>query len=159
MLTFQTECTEEDIITASRLMFSPWLKYALLVVGVIALCASVLEWSIFTSPFGIIMGSICVSFPYTILTSNARQLFRTSPAMRVRDEWGVDDDVIKIRSTIIEAQMKWAAFTRVKQNEQIIVLFISNSQAYVLPRRFLTDEQWEELKRLVATHIDGAKKS
>lgn len=55
-----------------------------------------------------------------------------------------------------EGKVLWPAIMRVAESRQSFVIFFNEVQFQILPKRAMTEEQLNELRLLLATHVPGA---
>lgn len=103
------------------------------------------------------VGIMCVISPFTHRRKVAR-CFREQK-LQVERILATSDSGIHIARTDGEAEgrMKWTAFDKGLETDELFVLLPNGRQFVPVPKRAMTYEQQNEFRDLMATHVPGAE--
>ncbi len=93
-------------------------------------------------------------FYYVFLPRSVRQLYEQKKELSAPFEYEATPDSLTISNQFGRSQRPWADFIRWKEDKNFILLYFSEAQFVIVPKRLCTPQQLEELRaRLGENHI------
>jgi hypothetical protein len=127
-----------------------WLGVMLFAVGICGVIstAGTLRWTVPLLLLGLGLFLLVLPYWYT------RQAFRTSSILGQAFTGHVDASEFVAESPHGRSNIQWAAFHRAMLTPDLVLLYVSSQQFYILSRRFFkSDADWSELQAIVAGHV------
>lgn len=155
---------EQDVIVAHRMQYrrrasSRWsLGYKALVLAIFWLggfAVNLLEdatWADAARSTSIFCAAIIVPISLLMLLGNAlsgyqgRRLFRQQRTLREEYRTSWTDEGLDLRSASVSVVMAWNQFHNWRQETAGYLIYLSDYNCYVLPRRCFSDTQWTDLE-------------
>lgn len=153
---------EQDYLNAQKL-HRRWSRPKFIVIISLVIAALIFCWIFWCKGFlpiagGIIGGLIGgivggATTRYVYIPWKARRVFRQQKSLQREYSMSWNSDGIQTKSKNGEYSSNWSEFIRWKENENIFLLYISDIQFYMFPKRAFTSET--ELNDF-RTHLVGS---
>ena len=172
MLRITLQCTVDDLARGNRFIIFQrrfwWKKYAnaylwLTGAGIIvfAYAQPAPDWRTTFVVTGLVM--LLAPFAWLVVEKGlakltAKQIFRNNPHVRHPQTYAFEDENLTITGELFEAHLKWLALVEAAETDTDFFLFLTQDQAYVLPKRlFKTGEDVQLRRFLKAKLLERAK--
>jgi hypothetical protein len=104
-------------------------------------------------------GILLVAFPlwlfeYVIPVQLTEKMYRAQMGHGRTTMW-LTDDGLKVVSEIGESQQKWKLFSKYRENDMLILLYLPNGESLTIPKRMLREEEVEELVGTLDQHLEA----
>ncbi len=107
----------------------------------------------------LIVSGYLLTFPYIYLRFKTKNAFQRAPSLRVQHnfeitEMGVHTDTPEIGT----GEAYWKAYVRFVQDNKVLLLYVSDRQFIMFPRRLLSENEWAELSSIVRSHVESGNR-
>ena len=100
--------------------------------------------------FVFLFGIYCLMTPWLV----ARNAFRTSTLMGQPFTGRIDENVFVLEMSVGRTELPWTALYGARVTPELILVFLSNQQFYILARRFFAnDADWEAAREIISTRV------
>jgi len=160
--TVQVQLTEDDFVAAMQLhaLRAPRLW---VIVGVVVVLLLIADFNFYAGSgehsylllaLGVIYAFVLlVVVPYLILPWRARKQFRQMAASRDRFEVVWDNDTVTITAANWMQKSGWRDFVRSRENEKLILLYISDYSFRIVPKRAFAQAALDDFRSLVRATV------
>ncbi len=90
---------------------------------------------------------------YEVPRFQIRRAIRRNPSLQGEIVLLLSDEGTQFTHATGTSQLQWRAYTKYKETPQLFVLYMSSSQSTAIPKRVLSSQQIEELRRLLKERI------
>jgi hypothetical protein len=151
-MTYTLTITEGDVISAQRLHATPKLPLAMFLVAVALVVVSG-AYAQGQLSSGAAIGGLIGMFGWlaiwflVVIPYRARRIYRQQRNLHLSHAFWWDDQMVYFRSEDTEGKMRWSDFTKIKENNNMLLLYHSDSLFNMLPKRcFSNGESLESFK-------------
>jgi YcxB-like protein len=105
--------------------------------------------------FGVLFGllivpALLIAMIHVTSGNTAKSLLRNAPALKGPTRWIFSDNGIETYGPTAQAEMKWKAFTRVRETKRQFLLYPQDNIAYVIPKHcFQTEIEIGRLREMI----------
>jgi hypothetical protein len=152
--------TEQDVISAQRLHATPtrFLSASFLTLAsggvVVAYALRLLSVGATIGALIGMFGWLTVLF-FAIIPYRSRRIYRQQKSLHQEHQFEWDDQFVYFHSNDIAGKVRWADFTKVKENRNMLLLYYSDTLFNMIPKRcFSNRENFEDFK----AHLSSIKK-
>ena len=92
-----------------------------------------------------------------LLPRHARKIFTQQKGLQVPYEIEITDDMYSAASERGTSKCPWNEFHKYKRNESTILVYQSDALFHIFQRRWFTDEQFDELCRILESNLGRPK--
>jgi hypothetical protein len=133
-----------------------------LIVGAILTAAGL--WAFHSAPRFDTVTSWAVPLAVTMLGVNlliapwrdTRTVFRSNKLIGEPFTGRLDENRFLLEASFGKADLPWSAFHRASVSRELVLLYVSKQQFYMLTRRFFDDDAaWEAARELVQSRVKG----
>jgi hypothetical protein len=158
--------TIEDYYAANRLHYArSKVKYVILALGFLfcVIGVSFLSFgdgtTIAMGTFELLVGLYLLTYAYIPLWIRTQYAFRRAPNFRAPHSFEINETELK-RETQERGSgiLYWKSFVRSEHNNKVLLLYISDRQFIVLPRRFVSDGEWQRTLAIVRSQVPQGRK-
>lgn len=149
-----------DYVRAQYLHIRPRPLYKVLGTIVFALFLWAAWLSVTSDDFGtfdvfFLLFIVALILNFTVyIPWNTRRVYRQQKALQRELSFGFDDAGVSISNENGQSMTPWSDYLKWKQNDQIILLYLSDCMYHMLPRRMFADSAgFESLEELLARNI------
>src|SRR5882762_6507069 len=108
-------------------------------------------------PYALILGLVVAGLPY-IQQWQLSRVYRHTPTLQQEQTHEFSDEGFRTRNPLANTLMRWDAFLEVLETKEFVLLYISRSMAYFLPKRAVKDPgQLLELRSLLNRELGGRR--
>lgn len=160
-ITYTTKIQEADLINP-LVQFSGIMKYwrAIAFLTIPTSLLGFVPGNFFSTPCFCLggFGLMCVIWRYFQLKRHIQKLLKT-PNFEGEHNCVIADAGYSLKSTHFEFKANWGQFSQWSDTEDAICLFVSPLQFNIIPRRCLSDAQYNELREFFDSKIEMRKKT
>jgi len=155
----QINYNANDLFEAQKLyFFSSRNKYFYLFLGILLIGEALFfRIHILIGMFLLLFGFFILTYPIIFLRFYASLQFKKSPAFRPTITFEVNENFVRIDSSLQTGESKWDCYIQSRSNERMLILFAGHKIFQLIPKRVMSDEEWIELLKLVKSKIADSK--
>jgi hypothetical protein len=161
---FDYDMTREEIRAGLRFAYSKARVKTYLALAVVISSVLVLLF-MNTEPLGVFFnltvafGIVIVAFPlwlfeYVIPVQVTDKVYRAQLG-HGHTTMCLTDDGLRVVSDVGESQQQWKLFSKYRENDRLILLYLPNGQSLTIPKRMMRAEEVAELVGVLAQHLEG----
>lgn len=156
-ISFDVNLNEKDIFNFQTQLLLRRSKIIFLVFGVSYLfLIFILIYSYLTAGATHIVTTIIVVtlpiFMHLLRKRVARKTLESNPTLADKQNYTFDSETVKIVGEKNQGSFKLSQLKRISTTPKLVLLWHSNTTANIIPRRCLTDQQFEQLKEITAPY-------
>jgi hypothetical protein len=105
------------------------------------------------------MASLITLFLIIMLLTYIRlhKEYDSNPFLQGDINYLLKDLDLEVKTSRSQSSVAWYEVVKVKQSPKIVAVYISKSQAYIIPKQLLSSEQKETLHILLKSRLDSKK--
>ena len=162
----KVEYISEDILEAQKLHYLKGAKYSIigpLIFAVVIAVFIILLFTNFNESDRVIASSavqisavfilLSVGYYFFYLKYYSRSVLKKTPAFNSPTTFEINEEGIASSSELQNGITKWGIFIRAAHNDKVIILYPAPNIFYVIPRRVVSQEDWQKILDLVNTKI------
>jgi hypothetical protein len=113
----------------------------------------------FTRIIGIVLLALTTFFILVLGISYIRlkSEYASNSILHQPISYGFTTEGISATTAVSQALIEWSLVVKVKESHQMVAIYISNSQAYILPKNQLSSAQLKEFFSILYTHLSESK--
>ena len=109
-------------------------------------------------PYALIFGLVVGGLPY-IQQWQLSRVYRHTPSLQHEQTHEFSDEGFRMRNPLANTLVRWDAFVEVFETKEFLLLYISRSMAYFLPKRAVKSaEDLTGLRSFLRTHLEHVAK-
>jgi hypothetical protein len=166
MTEYRSQLTEDDLASANRVWLS-WRRSRKYYLVIFTIFFAVFAFSfvpkletedktsiIVTLAFDTILAvaaiSVITGLTYVLVPRRARKLFRQQKSLHAEASIGWSDKGFSYKSELTSSLHPWTHYRQWGENKDVLVMFLTDTQFNLVPKRDIPDGALEELKSLLA---------
>lgn len=159
----QISYTREDAYQAQKLNYlRSKSKYFVFVCGVLLLLwvafnIFILNDFIIPNIFPIFGGLFLFFYPYTFIKYWTYWWFKRAPGLHNLVTMEIDENGISTMTQLSNGKIKFEGFNRFENNNKVLLLFTAPRVFLMVPKRFVSDEDWVQLLGYVSLKVPSRK--
>ena len=166
MMEYRSQLTEDDLASANRVLLS-WRrsrKYYLVIFAIFFIIfalsfipklgtedrTSIIVTLVFDTILAVVAISVITAITYVLVPRRARKLFRQQKALHAQASIGWSDEGFSYKSELTSSRHPWTHYRQWGENKDVLVMFLTDTQFNLVPKREIPDGALEELRSLLA---------
>ncbi len=160
-MTHTLTVTEGDVVCAQRLHATPKTSLSVfLVVVAVIIVVGTYAGGLLSAGAAIggmvgMLGWLAILF-FIIIPYRAKRIFRQQKSLHLNHKFWWDNEMVFFQSEDSEGKIRWADFTKVKENRKMLLLYHSDTLFNLVPKHcFSTREDLEAFKACLSGRSGG----